>query len=419
MDRPRHARRRDDPETGGLTPPPSRFSRPPGCFSRRGRVHLWLPSSPRSPALGVLRLVLAWYIIQAHAGTNATAASRLCGAWAVFLFYAISGFYMTLGLRGRYESEGGIGAYLRNRAIRILPLYLALLLLCAPFVAANDNPTRDAWSALSGGAQAVAAAGQVLPVGIEGFHWLKIEGGGLAGTGAFRDDPLPAWHLLILPTAWSLSIEVWFYLVAPLILRRSTAVRLAIAAASLVPWAAVWAGGLPADPWIYRVFPASLVFFMAGSILQTLHERGALPTARLGAALSAHPAAAAGAVAATAAALVGWRMAVGRIDGPVMVALLVPVWSVALAALPVLHDATRSPGFLSRIDRGIAWIVYPVALVHYPVIRLTGWSSSVAILAASVAASIVLHLLVQRPVNRLRSPAREAREERAPAGRKD
>ncbi|MCC6739399.1 MAG: hypothetical protein IT452_10160 [Planctomycetia bacterium] len=309
---------------------------------------------------------------------------------------------MTLTLTSTYAGHGGLRAYYANRALRLLPLYAVCLAAGTALLFANGNATREAWRGLRGGSVAVAAALQALPLGQELFHWLEIRGGALAYTPAFHESASQAWHLLVLPTCWSLSIEGWFYLVAPWVVRRGLAARAGLAAASFGVWGLVLALRLAPDPWIYRFFPATLAFFVAGSLVRTLHERHAAAVERA----LARPALLAAGIAALFAAIVGWRLAALAHPGTALVAALVPLYAAVVAALPFLFRAPSLHPALAAGDRFLAGIAYPVFLLHYPLLRLTGWTEPLAVLAASAAAGAAAWMLVDVPLARFkRRPA--------------
>ena len=72
---------------------------------------------------GTYRFLLACLVLVTH-----LAGVRCAGAYAVFGFYLLSGYLMTLVLNERYGfSPNGFGRYVANRALRIYPPYLAIL----------------------------------------------------------------------------------------------------------------------------------------------------------------------------------------------------------------------------------------------------------------------------------------------------
>ncbi|MCE9582141.1 MAG: acyltransferase family protein, partial [Planctomycetes bacterium] len=117
--------------------------------------------------MGAFRILLCWLVIAAHVDPATSGAVRFAGPFALFSFFAVSGYYMTLTLRTTYAVPGGLRAYYFNRALRILPLYVALLVVCAPFAFVNDNPTHAAWTSLKTPSAVIAAIAQIQPIGQE------------------------------------------------------------------------------------------------------------------------------------------------------------------------------------------------------------------------------------------------------------
>jgi peptidoglycan/LPS O-acetylase OafA/YrhL len=69
------------------------------------------------------------------------------------------------------------------------------------------------------------------------------------------------------PQAWTLALELTFYLIAPILNRQNTPVLVSIAAASLgVRLVTYFVLGFHHDPWTYRFFPSELMFFVSGML---------------------------------------------------------------------------------------------------------------------------------------------------------
>ena len=104
---------------------------------------------------------------------------------------------------------------------------------------------------------------------IVGQDWLMffgIEHSSLLFTGSFAHSDVPLYQGLLVPQAWTLGVEITFYLVAPFVLR-SPRRLLALLAASLALRAVLIATGIGLnDPWTYRFFPAELALFLAGAL---------------------------------------------------------------------------------------------------------------------------------------------------------
>ena len=80
----------------------------------------------------------------------------------------------------------------------------------------------------------------------------------------FWKSDMPLWQGLLIPQAWSLGIEISFYLIAPFLLRlRSTLIALLAIAGLSTKILLVLTLHLN-DPWTYRFFPFELGYFLLG-----------------------------------------------------------------------------------------------------------------------------------------------------------
>src|SRR5262245_39518218 len=88
---------------------------------------------------GAYRYVLAIMVVACHLRL-----SYHLGPYAVFAFYVLSGYLMTLVLNETYGfSRKGIARYLTNRALRIYPPYLAIALIAAVVILAAPEATQN------------------------------------------------------------------------------------------------------------------------------------------------------------------------------------------------------------------------------------------------------------------------------------
>jgi peptidoglycan/LPS O-acetylase OafA/YrhL len=77
---------------------------------------------------------------------------------------------------------------------------------------------------------------------------------------------------MAVPQAWTLSLELMFYVIAPFLVKRNIYALLSIISASLIiRFCIYFFGGLYHDPWTYRFFPTELAFFLAGTISYRLY----------------------------------------------------------------------------------------------------------------------------------------------------
>ena len=179
--------------------------------------------------MGILRTLLALSVVLDHLGGGAT--NQLVGGrLAVQLFYVISGFLISTYDRHR-PLPGRDGALYANRLLRLFPVYLAVAALTLAAHAAGDGSFSVSTT--------TCPVGPVVPDPVQSFH----RGTGLADVlrhraflpalyRQFRAQRRAALPGLLVPQAWTLGVEITFYLVAPFVLR-SPRRLLALLAASL------------------------------------------------------------------------------------------------------------------------------------------------------------------------------------------
>lgn len=364
--------------------------------------------------MGVFRLLLALLVVYAHCeypfGRLGVSAEN-----AVEIFYMISGFYMTLVLRDRYaKPEGaGVGNFYASRALRIFPAYFIVagvtLFLCffgrpllgwAPQAEYYVEAWRDA-GLLDGPRLLWLALTQLSMLGLESFNFLTIDHHGhLALTAGVSADARELWRLLLVPQAWSLSVELYFYLLAPFIVTRGRKFLVAVALASFAVRVVLWQiFDLSADPWSYRFFPSEVMFFMLGAIACDIYMRrrdGAVApsNARVG-------------VICLLAFMAVVSVVIGQTERPYGVshALAPLVTAAAFVGLPYLFERTRT----NKWDRAVGELSYPVYILHMLVIWIVGAgtfeidrSEFLLVLVLGIGLAIALYRWVDQPMDRFR-----------------
>jgi peptidoglycan/LPS O-acetylase OafA/YrhL len=140
--------------------------------------------------LDIYRFVLALFVIQGHI----LAWRPHWLAWqAVFSFYVLSGFLMTLVLNEAYGfAFSGILRFATNRWLRLFPMYFAVIGLTALYLAAV-GPLSNLNSAIALPSSPRSLLANISIVGLLGF------------------DPKRIATIRLAPTAWSLGIELFCY----------------------------------------------------------------------------------------------------------------------------------------------------------------------------------------------------------------
>jgi peptidoglycan/LPS O-acetylase OafA/YrhL len=226
--------------------------------------------------VGIFRLCLALCVVISHGG-NFLSWQPLVGMAIVQSFFIVSGFYMALILDGKYRDKY---IFYQNRLLRLGPSYVAVLLASFATLLLIG---RGLWEPLSSFSAVLAAKTSLLPFLVTGLN-LGVIGQEIScffinngGNLEFVRRMMPFDQLLLrymlVPQAWSISLEIYFYLVAPFLTRCRSTTILSLLFASLTLRFGLHLFGAASDPWQYRFFPTSIVFFLAGVLSYRLYQK--------------------------------------------------------------------------------------------------------------------------------------------------
>jgi peptidoglycan/LPS O-acetylase OafA/YrhL len=333
--------------------------------------------------LGTLRFALAWIVAAGHLEW-----ALWTGTYAVFSFYVISGYLMCLVMNQRYGfTLRGLRFYALNRALRIYPPYWFACVAGALTLSFVEPETlrlldpRWQW-----------------PVTV----WDWLSNFSLVGLIPFEVNPL-------VPPAWTLRVELFYYVAIALVLGRGRKIALVWACASIAYHVYVgWVNENPLIAWTERYFTigaASLPFSLGAVVYhfrQSVVARVRHPGSTL-AIVSFAWAANYFYAAATDTGYAGPGFYVNCGISSVLLAVLI--------ALPEL------PGSWHRLDTWLGDLSYPVYLMHMQVgalaaalCGLVGWSPSLFLVAAPLLmlVSWLMTISIDRPIEHLRDRVKEA-----------
>lgn len=350
--------------------------------------------------MGALRVFLALAVLVHHTGFDA--GPLVPADLAVQLFFVISGYYMGLVLTIRYTPANGPWwwrDFYLSRFLRLYPTFVVVSLGAIVFYGSLSVYTRKfeagplaMISRLPGPVAAVAVMSNATMVGQDVLAQLERSADGRVWVNLW-----PAVHptetewlgtaLLITP-AWSIGLEVWFYLLAPWLARRKTSLIVGLLGLSLaVKWVLILSAGSDA----YFFFPAQLCYFLAGVLAyRWAGDRAGRTRPTTGLVL-------------LAAVLVG--VATARLWAGPAIQPWVPFGLACL--IPRLFATTAD----WRWDRFVGELSYPIYLTHALVIAAVqvatrrldlGFAAFWLTAGVTVGVSLALHLLVERPVDRFR-----------------
>lgn len=233
--------------------------------------------------MGTLRTILAIAVVVYH--SYKIFGLRMCGGQvAVETFYMISGFYMALILNEKYVGKGSYLKFISSRFFRIFPVYWLVLLavLSLSFILYFSNNQLlylaryfSNYNCLSASTIAFFVLENIIVIGQEALYFLKLDE---------LCKPELTYHIfsfnhtgyqyLLVPQAWTISLEFMFYLIAPFLVRQQLKWQVLLVVLGI--GAKVFFANkyyLSFDPWTYRFFPFELAFFLVGSIAYRVYKK--------------------------------------------------------------------------------------------------------------------------------------------------
>jgi peptidoglycan/LPS O-acetylase OafA/YrhL len=326
-----------------------------------------------SVALSLFRFSLALMVLVEHLSAQVPPQT---GRVAVEAFFCISGFLITMVAGGRYA--GRPGAFLANRFLRIYPTY---------------------WACLAIGFAVV----MLVPESVALHPSLRVPetaGDWIANLGVFGLSQMTVSRML--PAAWSLHTELWFYFVIGLVtaIRPRASVALLIVTLLFSAYCAFWWG--PVE--FYGTPLGNADAFFIGSVVY--QYRGKLAPKRPLLVVM---------IALIVFELLAWgpylptQSVTEFAAAPVAGLLLLGLWNADLGGR--LARWKEAGNLLGRLS-------YPLFLVHWPLGAVMvgalgweqGWPLTVAAGAASLTAAVLVLFCIEEPLMRVRAQIRRVRQ---------
>jgi peptidoglycan/LPS O-acetylase OafA/YrhL len=331
--------------------------------------------------MGTFRFLLAMSVVVSHFG-GLWGHKFFEGSMAVRCFFMVSGFLMALILSGKYDaaSKRGLWLFYSNRALRIFIPYWSFIIIitvacCAIFPAGRQNLIKT-WEDQSFPMLIYLLITNVFVVGQEWAMWMPYDIGTIV-------------HFHIIPQAWSISLELMFYAIAPVVVRcRSYVLAIYMIAAFLLRQY-LNAKGMTHAGYNFRFFPVELIFFFSGVLCYRAYRF----------------AEGSGLMTGTLSLVVSTLFLAILISTPFWRAWESQLFYIVVAiALPFLFHFSRQ----ARFDNLLGELSYPIYLSHLAVITVAGpWITAgrwneVILIALTVGISGIYVQLLDAPFEKYR-----------------
>lgn len=193
--------------------------------------------------MGTYRLILAFLVLYSH--TFGSIGDINPGVVAVISFFIISGYLMAILIEQNYYGLDKSAGFYLDRAARLFPqylFYLSLTIILISSFGVDDSLVADR------GFIFVVANILILPLG---FYMLGLG------------------HALYIPPAWSLGLEVSFYIVFPFYWILPRGAKFGVFLGSFFLFTLAYIGTLNTDWFGYRLLPGTFFVFVLGAFVSS------------------------------------------------------------------------------------------------------------------------------------------------------
>lgn len=349
--------------------------------------------------MGILRFLFATSVFFVHSSPYNL---LIGGQLAVQSFYLFSGFLISFILLEN-KSYGNIKNFYINRVLRIYPIYLIILSLTILSYLFSfyffENEKNDLILLFENNSLKINLILFITNIFIffqDYLFFLSIENNNFFITQNFLANEIILSKGLIIPQSWTLSLELFFYLLAPFVLNKIRVIFMIIFF-SIFLRIYLSNNGFSNDPWSYRFFPNEISLFLFGSLSHQL----LYPKIKI--------------------LIVKYNNLPRNITVSLIVLVLIfPLIEInfllksiiILTLFFFLMPFTFIFQNQNKLDRIIGELSYPIYILHISLITFTSYivnyfsiSFSITILSflLTIIISIILNILVSKPINKIRA----------------
>lgn len=212
--------------------------------------------------MGSLRFLFAITVLFAHSIGNVF----IGGPHSVQLFYMISGFLISYVLVEK-STYTNLRSFYTNRFLRLYPIYIFIAAITLiVFLATQNMSFLNIYASSPLTAKFLLVFSNIFLITQDWVMFAGVKTNQLVFTPDFLNSDLVLYKGLLVPPAWTLGLEISFYLIAPFILHRRRVMVFMLAISIIIRIILFHIGLGKQDPWTYRFFPTELAFFLLGAL---------------------------------------------------------------------------------------------------------------------------------------------------------
>lgn len=224
--------------------------------------------------MGIIRFLFALTVLLSH-GVDLFGLTLTGSIIAVECFFIISGFYMGIILEEKYKLSD-YKLFISNRFLRLLPTYWTVVLCMvitsvfwSGFFGQKSSLFFDnfinRYSELSPSSFIIIIFSDIFLIFHDLFFFFGLNSEGhYEFLKDFKSANLSLSLFSVVPQAWTIGMEVLFYILVPYLVRLKSYCLLGIAFLSFLFRMLMYNYGYDSDPWTYRFFPFEFMFFIFG-----------------------------------------------------------------------------------------------------------------------------------------------------------
>lgn len=218
--------------------------------------------------MGLIRFLLAYSVIVGHFTFFPT--YKLIGSdTAVEAFFILSGFYIALIWDTQYDS---VKDFWINRFLRLYPAYFVIAAVNLVVILIDPGELKNIFTfpPLMSIYLIFTNATMILQ---DWAMFLGLRDGHFHFVANFQNSSPVIMRYLLIPQAWTLGVEITLYILAPLLFFKKFKYIYIVFIASILVRVYLLMHGKYDDPWGYRFFPSELALFMMGAVAYCFYSK--------------------------------------------------------------------------------------------------------------------------------------------------